>query len=321
MSTPYFFTNRVSNWLLGLMLIGVMFALNLIVGWVLLGRTGLWLAFGLLVYGFLTFPAISSRRVMRAFGARAISLYEAPELWRMFQTLTEAAGLKNMVELYYLPSRNPNAFAVGGGNNSAICISDGLLRMMSGRELAGVLAHELTHIRNHDTKIMNLAQMIGRVNSTLSRIGLLLVLLGLPTFFFGSGSFRFLLAGGLLLLAPVIAVLLQLALSRSREFNADLGAAEITRDPMGLASALRKLEEMMQRGSWWNRRVRRGPELLEPTWLRTHPHTAERIARLEEIRRVMGDSTPTISANFPMQEFAKTSPLSRSFHLQAGSRR
>lgn len=307
--------------MLGLLLIVVMFALNLLVGWVLLGRTGIWLAFGLLVYGFLTFPVISSRRIMRAYGARVITLYEAPELWRMFQTLTEAAGLRNMVELYYLPSQNPNAFAVGGGNNSAIGVSDGLLRMMDARELAGVLAHELTHIRNHDTKIMNLAQMIGRVNFMLSRIGLLLVLLSLPTFFFGNGSFRFLLAGGLLLLGPIFALLLQLALSRSREFNADLGAAEITRDPMGLASALRKLEEMLQRGSWWNRRVARQPVLVEPSWLRTHPHTTERIARLEEIHRVMVDSTPATSAGLTSQGFEKMKPLTEVFQLPTRRRR
>ncbi len=315
MSTPYFLKNRLSNWLLGISLIGVMFGLNLFVGWILMGRTGLWVAFGLLVYGFLTFPAISSRRLMRAFGAQAITLYEAPELWRLFQSLTEAAGLKNMVELYYLPSQNPNAFAVGGSGNSAICISGGLLRMMDGRELAGILAHELTHIRNHDTKIMNLAQLIGRVNSLLSRLGLLLVFLGLPTLFSGIGSFRFLLAGGLLLAAPIFALLLQLALSRSREFNADLGAAEITRDPMGLASALRKLEEMLHHGNWWSRRIRGKNVGLDPTWLRTHPHTDERIERLEEIERMMGNARPLVNAILPPFKLAASKQSYRPSNL------
>lgn len=285
MPTVYFTMNRWSNFFVGATLLAVMFVLNLAVGWILFGKFGALFATGLLVFSLLTFPSLASRAVMHSYGAREISLHEAPELWQLFQRLTEAAGIKHVVELFYLPSSAPNAFAFGTDDNAAVCVSDGILRMMTARELAGILAHELAHIKNRDTSFMSLAMAIRRVNGLLARFGVLVLLLGLPSFLIWGGGRGFLWAGVLLLATPLVGLLLQLALSRTREFNADLTAAEITRDPLGLASALQKLESVSRRGHWWQSDIDPRTILREPTWLRTHPHTEERIKRLHEIQR------------------------------------
>ncbi|MBX3416106.1 MAG: M48 family metalloprotease [Pirellulaceae bacterium] len=300
MPSLYFTKNRWSNWFLGSFLLSAMFMMNLAVGWILFGEMGAWFAGGLLLYSLWTFPSVASKAVMRSYGAREISLYEAPELWRLFQRLTEAAGIRHVVELYYLPSSVPNAFAFGTDSNAAICVSDGLLRMMAPRELAGILAHELAHIRNRDTSFMSLALAIRRVNGLLARFGLIVIFFGLPTWVMLGGSLHYVLAGLLLLLTPLLALLLQLALSRTREFNADLTAAEITRDPMGLAAALHKVESIVERGSWWQRGLDPRRIAREPTWLRTHPETAERIRRLQQIHQRLPENTQPLLSSEPV---------------------
>ncbi len=297
MPTVYFTKSRWSNFFIGAILLAVMFVLNLAVGWILFGNFGALFATGLLVFSLLTFPSIASQAVMRSYGAREISLHEAPELWQLFQRLTAAAGIKHVVELFYLPSSVPNAFAFGTDSNAAVCVSDGILRMMTARELAGILAHELAHIKNRDTSFMSLALVIRRVNGLLARIGLLVLFFGLPSFLMGGGGRGLLWAGVLLMAAPFVALLLELALSRAREFNADLTAAEITRDPLGLASALQKIESAIRRGHWWQSEIDPRTILREPTWLRTHPGTDERIKRLREIQKQIPPDVKPLLAN------------------------
>jgi heat shock protein HtpX len=154
------------------------------------------------------------------------------------------------------------------------------LRTMSPRELAGILAHELSHLRFGDTHLMALGDVISRLTATMSRVGQLLLILFLPAALMGA---PFISLAGLLLLifAPLANMLLQLALSRSREFNADLGAVELTGDPAGMASALEKLERS-QWGSWWQR-IFLPYRAMQPNVLRTHPVTEERIKRLQQL--------------------------------------
>jgi heat shock protein HtpX len=169
-----------------------------------------------------------------------------------------------------------NAFAVGQRNDAAIAMTDGLIRSMDLRQLSGILAHEMSHIANGDLKVMGLADILNRVTSFMSTLGLL----GIPAVF---GMGLDLPVGGLLLLifAPTIGGLLQLGLSRSREYDADLDGASLTGDPEGLAMALTYLEER-QRGIWEGLFLP-GARMPQPSLLRTHPKTEHRVARLRAL--------------------------------------
>lgn len=144
-----------------------------------------------------------------------------------------------------------------------------------------MLAHEISHIVNNDMRLMGLADVISRLTHMMSAVGILLVLLSLPLMLQGIGSLS-ILAMLLLVAAPTLSALLQLGLSRIREFDADLEASQITGDPKGLASALGKIEQ--HHGSLWQRIIFPGYRDPEPSLLRTHPDTGERIQRLLELR-------------------------------------
>jgi heat shock protein HtpX len=171
---------------------------------------------------------------MRLYRARPVSAQEAPALWNAVQALTERAGLPRWPELYYLPSQVMNAFAVGTPVNSAIGLTDGLLRHLDLREIVGVLAHEISHVHNNDLRVMGLADLFSRGTSILSLLGQILLLLNLPLILFTQVTVNW-WAIALLVFAPNLSALAQLALSRTREFDADLNAARLTGDPEGLA--------------------------------------------------------------------------------------
>jgi heat shock protein HtpX len=185
-----------------------------------------------------------------------------------------------MPRLYYVPSSMLNAFAVGRPDDAAIALTDGLLRTLSLRELSGVVAHEISHIRNNDLWIMGLADTVGRLTRLMTLFGVALLIVSLPLWASGAAGLPWLLVL-LLLLAPQVTMLLQLALSRAREFDADLDAAGLTGDPAGLASALLELERHQQ-GLWEQILLpdRRQPQ---PSVLRSHPPTEQRVARLKSL--------------------------------------
>lgn len=249
-----------------------------LLGWLLWGGLGLVM---LLVVGITLLwftPRLSPALVMRLYQARPLDPIEVPALWRILQTLTQRAGLARVPQLYYVPSPVLNAFTAGQREQAAIAVTDGLLRSMDLRELSGVLAHELSHLRNNDLWLMNLADLLGRTTRYLSLAGQLLLFLNLPLLLLQAVTINW-FAIALLIAAPFLSALAQLALARNREFEADLGAARLTGDPTGLASALDKLERVQ--GGWFETwfRPRR-----EPAPLSTHPDTAERIRRLLALR-------------------------------------
>jgi heat shock protein HtpX len=211
--------------------------------------------------------------LLRFSGATELHPEQAPGLYRLLQALAQRAGLARAPRLFYLPTRVLNAFAVGRRDDAAITVTDGLLRRLEGREIAGVLAHELAHVRANDVWVMTLADLVGRITGTLSFFGLALLFVWLPLALFSGGSLP-LLPILVMIFAPTLSAMLQLALSRTREYDADLAAAELTGDPRGLASALNTLERLQ--GGWMERlflaRV--------PNWLRSHPQTDARIQRL-----------------------------------------
>ncbi len=237
------------------------------VSWAVLGSA---LAFALS-------PNIPPEWVMRMYRAVPIRRHDFPELHEVVESLAQRAELPRTPRLYWIASPILNAFAVGRPEHAAIAVTDGILRALTLRELAGVLAHEISHIRNNDLWIMQLADTMSRFTSLLSYFGQLLLFLNFPLLLTGQVTFSWL---GVLILvfAPTLMALLQLALSRAREFDADLDAAGLTGDPAGLASALEKLERYQ--GRFWEEILFPGRRIPEPSLLRTHPPTEERIRRL-----------------------------------------
>ena len=156
-----------------------------------------------------------------------------------------------------------------------------MFRTLSERELCGVLAHEVSHIRHNDIWVMGMADLFSRLTAIFSMIGQLLLILYVPVALFSDLTIHW-LALLILIFAPTLSVLLQLALSRTREFDADLGAAELSGDRIGLASALQKIER--HQGRFLEQIFLPGRRIPDPSLLRTHPATEERIRRLKELQ-------------------------------------
>lgn len=225
-------------------------------------------------------PGVSPAIVLRLYQARRLEPGEFADGYALVKALTERAGVATPPQLYYVPSPMPTAFTIGRRGEIAIAITDGLLRTLDMRELTGVLAHEISHIRNHDLWVMNLADGISRLTSLLAMFGFFLFFAAVPVLLV-TGDARALFVAIVLILAPTVAALLQLALSRAREFEADLGAATLTGDPMALASALEKLDHAY--AGPWERILMPGRRMPDPSLLRSHPRTEDRIARLREM--------------------------------------
>ena len=177
-----------------------------------------------------------------------------------------------MPDVYIIPSTTLNAFATGRPDKAVIGITEGLLRRLDPAELAGVLAHEISHVRNNDLAVMGLADVMTRFTQMLSYLALFLAFFHLPRILAGEGDLS-LMALLILYLAPSIGSLLQLGLSRTREYDADLEGAFLTGNPRGLVSALRKLERYQ--GRFWEDLVFPVPgrRIPQPSLLRSHPTT------------------------------------------------
>lgn len=262
-----------------LLVLGMLAILGL-AGFLLWGWVGLVWTLGLTIVSLLVTPTVLPEWVMRAYGAVPLGLAEFPDGHALLAQLAARAGLARAPRLYWLPTSLMNAFAVGRPERAAIGLSDGLLRALAPRELAGVLAHELSHVRNDDLWIMGLADLVSRLTSLLSWLGQVLLILNLPFLLRDQAPVPWLVVA-LLVLAPTLVGLLQLALSRAREYDADLDAAALTGDPQGLAAALAKLERFQ--GRYWEEILLPGRRMPVPSLLRTHPPTEERIRRLLDL--------------------------------------
>lgn len=228
-------------------------------------------------------PVASPRLVLRLYNAQPLREYEAPLLFDALAKLAQRAGLPAMPALYFIPSQMINAFTVGSRHSPTIAISDGMLRTLNLREIVAVLAHEISHIHNNDIRVMALADLISRMTSLLSLFGQFLLLINLPLLIWAEQQISW-LAIALLVFAPHLALVAQLGLSRTREFNADLNAAWLTGDPQGMAQALVKIEQLHQ--SFFESLILPGWKVPEPSWLRTHPRTEERVQRLMQFQPV-----------------------------------
>ncbi len=269
--------HRALNRLQSLCLLAAMAGLLMLVGWLFAGVLGV--AWSLVVGAVLALfsPSLSPRLMLRMYRARELRRSWAPELHGVVEELARRAGLDRPPQLFYVPSAVLNAFALGQRSRSYLVLSEGILRKLTPRELTGVLAHEISHIQNNDTWVMGLADLFSRLTGVLSTAGQLLLVLNLPLVVFSDYRINW-WAILVLIAAPGVSALIQLALSRAREYDADIGAAELTGDPEGLASALHKIERF-QNGVL-EQLAMPGRGVPEPSILRTHPHTRDRLERL-----------------------------------------
>jgi heat shock protein HtpX len=259
------------------LLLTAMAALLSYCGWIVAEWDGiLWSLVGGVVMLILV-RRVPTGLVLRTIGARPVTRWEAPVPYEIIDALCRRAGVERVPHLCWVGERFPVAFTIGGGEATTIALSEGLIRGMTAREIRGILAHEIVHVRNGDLALMQLAMVVGQLTRTVSQIALLLVFFSLFLRTVSAPSFP-IVPLLLLAVAPLAVGLLQLALSRTREGEADLEAAELTGDPHGLASALVKLrrqEQMLLRG-----RFPTAVPLQVPSLFRDHPATEERIQAL-----------------------------------------
>lgn len=280
------------NWFRTTLLMAALTALFMVIGGLIGGGTGALIA--LMVAGGMNLFAYwnSDKMLLRMHNAQPVDARSEPELHEMVAQLAQNAGIP-MPRLYIVDEDQPNAFATGRNpENGAVAVTTGLLRLLSHQEVAGVVAHELAHIKNRDTLIMTITATIAGAISMLANFAM---------FTGGNRDNPMGIIGSIamMILAPVAAMLVQMAISRTREYAADRAGAEISGRPLWLASALEKLEMGARRID--NPTAERNPAsahmfIINPLHggamdglFTTHPNTANRIAAL---RAMAGASAP-----------------------------
>ena len=282
----------MSNMLKTTLFLALLTGLFMAVGGLLGGRGGMMTAFVLaLVMNFVSYW-FSDKIVLRMYGAQPLGESEAPVVHRIVRSLATRAGIP-MPKLYLLPSEAPNAFATGRNpQHAAVAVTHGILRIMDETELEGVLAHELSHVLNRDILISTIAATIAGAISMVANMAQWGLMFGGARHDddegHGTNPIALILT---VILAPLAAMIIQMAVSRSREYQADASGAKLTRNPLGLASALGKLEQASRMVPMNANPSTAHLFIVNPlsgrslmSLFATHPPVQDRIARLRSMR-------------------------------------
>ncbi|WP_031484790.1 zinc metalloprotease HtpX [Maridesulfovibrio frigidus] len=265
-------------------------AIILFLGGMMGGRTGLILAFGIAMFMNVGSYWYSDKIVLKMYKARQLSRNDAPQVFEMVQELAANAGVP-APRLYVIDQDSPNAFATGRNpENAVVAITSGIMRILTPEELRGVIAHEIGHIANRDILIQSVAAVLAGAIMMIANMLQWATLFG-----FGSDDEDGpspIAAIALAIIAPIAASVIQMAISRSREYLADSTGARISRDPKALASALYKLDATVRNIPMDANPATENMFIVNPfsgasmsKWFSTHPSTEERIARLMEMSR------------------------------------
>jgi len=268
-------------------LMALLTVLLVLAGGAIGGRNGM--TFALVMAGVMNFVSywFSDKIVLAMYGAREVTEAESPQFYGMVRHLALQAGLP-MPKVYLIESETPNAFATGRNpEHAAVAATTGILRILTREELMGVMAHELTHVRNRDILISSIAATIAGAITYLAHMAQWAAM-------FGGGRDRDEEGGGIFgmivmaIVAPLAAMLIQMAISRSREYGADKGGAEISGNPLYLANALRKLEMANRQIPMEANAATAHMFIVNPltggglmSLFSTHPPMEERVRRLE----------------------------------------
>jgi heat shock protein HtpX len=280
----------MSNMVKTTLFLGLLTGLFIAVGGLLGGRSGMMMAFVFaLIMNFVSYW-FSDKIVLKMYGAQPIGEAEAPVVHRIVRSLATRAGIP-MPKLYLIPSEAPNAFATGRNpQHAAVAVTHGIMRIMDETELEGVLAHELSHVLNRDILISTVAATVAGAISMLANMAQWGLMFGGSRDDEGRGTnpIALLLT---VILAPLAAMLIQMAVSRSREYQADASGAQLTRNPNGLASALTKLGQASRIVPMDANPATAHLFIVNPlsgralsSLFATHPPLEERIARLRAMR-------------------------------------
>ena len=315
------------NYMRTAMLLAGLTALFMGVGFLVGGQSGAMLA--LVVAAGMNFFAYwnSDRMVLSMHGAQEIDERAAPDLFHMVRDLSSRAGLP-MPRVYLMDNPQPNAFATGRNpENAAVAVTTGLVQRLNSEEVAGVLAHELAHIKNHDTLIMTVTATIAGAISMIAQFGL----------FFGgnrdnNNGLGIVGTLAMVILAPIAAMIVQMAISRTREYAADNLGGRISGQPTALASALAKISSAAH--AIPNEEAERNPAtahlfIINPlsgqrmdNLFATHPATENRIAALNELARELGQSGLGGGESFASgSHYAGSVPSSGPWSRAGGSKR
>ena len=273
------------------LLLGVLTALLVLIGGAIGGQQGMVFAFFLaLVMNFFSYW-FSDKIVLAMYGAQPLDEAAAPQVYRIVRTLAMRAGMP-MPRIYLLPSDTPNAFATGRSpEHAVVAVTEGILRILDEEELEGVLAHELSHVKNRDVLISTIAATLAGAITYLAHMAQWAAMFGGRGSHDDEGGTNPIAAIMMAILAPIAAMLVQMAVSRSREFHADATGARMAGKPAGLAKALEKLQMAQQVAPMDANPATAHLFIVNPLSGRslmnlfsTHPPLEERIARLRAMR-------------------------------------
>jgi heat shock protein HtpX len=261
------------------LIFALMLGVLLLSGLRIVGALGLAVVLGMASFFFVTIQNRASELTPQ--NAVPLERSNAPALHAILGELAERAELPRTPDVYLLPAGMMNAATLGSREHPILIVTPPLLDTLSRNEVRAVLAHEVAHVRDNDLMSYRIAEAIAMITVVISRVGWLLVLLYLPVLLLSDVEIPLGLIA-ILVVAPAASVLLQMALSRSREFSADLGAVELTDEPLALASALQKIDNV---GRSMLHQMLPVPKKRDSSVFRSHPAISQRVERLRGLAR------------------------------------